>query len=56
MVISVLKSAFSQHGIPEVVHNDNGPQFPSEEFARFTSSYELKHLEQPKISSEQQTS
>ena len=40
-VIRALKSVFSRHGIPETVH---GPQYSSQEFARFASSYEFKHI------------
>jgi hypothetical protein len=37
-IISALKSIFSQHGIPETVISDNGPQYSSLEFAEFTTS------------------
>ena len=43
-VIAVLKAAFSRHGIPEVVRSDNGPQYSSQEFARFADSYTFKHV------------
>lgn len=43
-VIIHLKSTFSRHGIPEVVRSDNGPQFSSLEFARFSNSFEFQHL------------
>lgn len=43
-VISALKAVFSRHGIPEVVRSDNGPQFSSQEFARFARAYEFKHV------------
>ena len=43
-VINHLKSTFSRHGIPEVVRSDNGPQFSSLEFARFSNSFEFQHL------------
>ena len=33
--ISVLKSIFSRHGIPEVLRSDNGPQYSSKEFSDF---------------------
>ena len=42
-VIRALKSVFSQHGIPETVRSDNGPQYSSQEFARFANSYEFNH-------------
>lgn len=38
-VITMLKEAFSRHGIPAVVCSDNGPQFSSSEFAQFAKSY-----------------
>ena len=37
-IISVLKSIFSRHGIPEIVRSDNGPQYASAEFLTFASS------------------
>ena len=43
-VIRALKSVFSRHGIPETVRSDNGPQYSSQEFARFASSYEFKYV------------
>ena len=38
-VITVLKLIFSRHGIPEVVHSDNGPQYISNEFMQFAQDY-----------------
>ena len=43
-VISHLKSIFSQHGIPETVMSDNGPQYSSEQFAEFANQYEFSHI------------
>ncbi len=43
-VISVLKSLFSRHGIPEVVRSHNGPQYSSLEFTTFANSYGFQHL------------
>ena len=34
--IAVLKELFAEHGIPEVIRTDNGPQFASHLFAEFT--------------------
>ena len=34
-MIRALKSVFARHGIAEVVHLDNGPQYDSAEFAKF---------------------
>ena len=43
-IISVLKSIFSRHGIPEIVRSDNGPQYASAEFLTFASSYGFQHI------------
>ena len=37
-VISLLKEMFSEHGIPKVLHSDNGPQYASTQFANFCIS------------------
>ena len=37
-VIQHIKSIFARHGIPEVVISDNGPQYSSEEFQRFSTT------------------
>jgi len=44
MVIAALKSVFACHGIPETFRSDNGPQYSSEEFTRFASSYGFRHI------------
>ena len=36
-VTEKLKMQFSQHGIPEIVISDNGPQYASTEFTKFAS-------------------
>ena len=43
-IISVLKSIFARHGIPEIVRSDNGPQYSSAEFMSFASSYGFQHI------------
>ena len=43
-IIEGLKSMFSRHGIPEKIISDNGPQYPSHEFAEFASSYKFHHI------------
>lgn len=43
-IISVLKSIFSRHGIPEIVRSDNRPQYASAEFLAFASSYGFQHI------------
>ena len=42
-VIEAVKAVFSRHGIPETVKSDNGPQFSSDEFARFAADYGFRH-------------
>ena len=42
-VISLLKEMFSEHGIPEVLHSDNGPQYASPQFADFCISWGISH-------------
>lgn len=42
-VIHKLKAHFARHGIPDVVISDNGSQYASEEFKRFSRQWEFKH-------------
>ena len=42
-VIQHLKSIFSQHGIPETVFSDNGPQYSSSNFQLFSKEYGFTH-------------
>ena len=42
-VISLLKEMFSEHGIPEVLCSDNGPQYVSAQFADFCISWGITH-------------
>ena len=42
-VISLLKEMFSEHGIPEVLRSDNGPQYASAQFADFCISWGITH-------------
>ena len=42
-VISLLKEMFSEHGIPEVLCSDNGPQYVSAQFADFCISWGISH-------------
>ena len=42
-VISLLKEMFSEHGIPEVLYSDNGPQYASAQFADFCISWGISH-------------
>ena len=34
---------FSEHGIPKVLHSDNGPQYASAQFAELCTSLGIKH-------------
>lgn len=42
-IIYHLKSIFAEHGIPEELVTDNGPQYSSSEFATFCSQWGIKH-------------
>ena len=42
-VIQKLKTIFARHGIPEYLMSDNGPQFSSQEFKRFSVEYGFEH-------------
>ena len=41
--ISVLKELFFEHGIPETIRSDNGPQFASHQFAEFAKEWNFDH-------------
>lgn len=43
-VITALKTVFAQHGVPETVISDNGPQYTSQEFSVFSEEYNFKHV------------
>ena len=42
-VVSLLKEMFAEHGIPEVLHSDNGPQYASAQFTNFYISWGITH-------------
>lgn len=42
-VIQTLKSWFAVHGIPATLESDNGPQFSSNEFKRFSDDWKFNH-------------
>ena len=42
-VISQIKSIFAQHGVPQELFSDNGPQFSSGEFAQLAKEYDFTH-------------
>ena len=41
--ISTLKEMFAEHGIPESLCSDNGPQFSSGLFAEFATEWNFDH-------------
>ena len=43
-VVTHLKSIFARHGIPEVFISDNGPQYSSSLFAKFSREYKFNHI------------
>ena len=43
-IIAHLKSIFSQHGIPETVMSDNGPQYSAAGFGEFAKEYGFIHV------------
>ena len=42
-MISTLKELFAEHGIPESLCSDNGPQFASGLFAEFATDWYFDH-------------
>ena len=42
-IITALKTMFSRQGIPDVLVTDNGPQYASQEFREFSTSYNFNH-------------
>ena len=42
-LIKKLKPHFARYGIPDILVTDNGPQFTSEEFQKFSATYQLEH-------------
>ncbi|XP_053698805.1 uncharacterized protein K02A2.6-like [Sabethes cyaneus] len=43
-VIQELKQWFSSFGIPRIVYTDNGPQYSSHEFAKFSKEWSFDHI------------
>ena len=43
-VTKALKALFARYGVPDVVVSDNGPQFASSEFARFSRQWNFEHV------------
>ena len=42
-VVLLLKEMFSEHGIPKVLHSDNGPQYMSAQFVNFCIAWGVSH-------------
>jgi hypothetical protein len=42
-VIQKLKKVFATHGIPRAVYSDNGPQYDSREFKKFSKTWGFEH-------------
>ena len=38
-----MKELFAEHGIPEVLHTDNGPQFANSLFTEFATDWKFDH-------------
>ena len=43
-VIHHTKSVFARHGIPTTVKSDNGPQYTSDEYKKFSTEWGFKHV------------
>ena len=43
-VIKGMKVTFARHGIPDIVHSDNGPCYSSQEFSDFQNKWGFKHV------------
>lgn len=43
-VIRHMKSLFARHGIPQIVHSDNGPCYSCKEFKDFAEEYDFRHV------------
>ena len=43
-VVSKMKEIFAEHGIPDVLRSDNGPQYASAAFQVFTRNWEFQHI------------
>ena len=43
-VINHTKAVFSRYGIPREVVSDNGPQFTSYEYIKFSQEWDIKHI------------
>ena len=50
-VTSLLKEMFSEHGIPEVLLSDNGPQYVSAQCTNFCIAWGISHKTLPNMHS-----
>ena len=41
--LSIMKESFTEHGIPESVNTDSGPQFADALFAEFATDWKFDH-------------
>ena len=44
LVINKMKNCFARHGVPETVVSDNGTQFSSAEFRKFSADWNFRHV------------
>ena len=42
-IISKMKEIFAEHGVPDVLRSDNGPQYPSAAFTEFVDEWRFQH-------------
>ena len=42
-VITHIRGIFAQHGIPKIVFSDNGPQYSSHKFKKFSKPRDFNH-------------
>ena len=42
--LDILRHIFAAHGLPEQIVTDNGPQFTSDDFAKFAKLNGIKHI------------
>ena len=42
-VISKMKEIFAEHGVPDILRSDNGPQYASAAFTEFVEEWEFQH-------------
>ena len=43
-VVSKMKEIIAKHGIPDVLRSNNGPQYASAAFQKFTRNWEFQHI------------